>query len=65
MIDLRTEPDGTVTAEWAGRVIRDARRGFYSREGLALSPTQEQRAASDPTPAEIWRGMKAVRLERT
>jgi hypothetical protein len=64
VIDLRTEPDGTVTAKWAGRLIRDARRGFYTEDGQPLSPTAEQRMANDPTPAEIWRGMKAVRLER-
>ena len=38
MRDLRTEPDGTVTAEWHHREVRDARRGFYKR-GRPLSPS--------------------------
>jgi hypothetical protein len=29
MKDLHTNPDGSVTAEWSGREVQDARRGFY------------------------------------
>lgn len=29
MKHVRIEPDGTVTEQWAGREIRNARRGFW------------------------------------
>ena len=43
MIDLRTEEDGTITAEWNGREVRDSRRGFYMK-GYAQSPTCRKKA---------------------
>jgi len=41
MTIVRTEPDGTITAKWNGREIRDAQRGFLLR-GIYLSPTSRQ-----------------------
>ncbi len=31
MTIIRTEADGTVTANWGGHEIRDARRGFWNK----------------------------------
>jgi hypothetical protein len=46
MTIVRTEPDGTITAKWSGREIRDAQRGFLLR-GIYLSPTSRKRQWGD------------------
>lgn len=49
MTTIRTEPDGTVTAIWAGHEIKDARRGF------SLSPWPDEWKRKEPQPVNLAR----------
>jgi hypothetical protein len=67
MKDLHTNPDGSVTAEWSGREVQNARRGFYLKgKPLWRKPGYRPIVEVDPTHAnarwlERYNAERAVR----